>query len=74
MFLIFSSIKHFNINVLNCVVKTGYIGGESSILGLVLGRVTHDNLEFCAALTNYWRSSQAEEQIRSLGNFWQYDK
>lgn len=52
-FLIFSSIKHFNINVVKLCDKTGYIVGKSSVFGFVLRRVTNENLEFYAALTNY---------------------
>ena len=53
MIVICYSIKHFNINVVKLCDKTGYIVGKSSGFGFVLRRVTHENLEFYAALTNY---------------------
>lgn len=43
MFLIFSSIKHFNSNIVD---KMANIGGTSSTPGLVLRRLTHNDHEF----------------------------
>lgn len=53
--------------------KQEYIGGKSSIFGLVLRREMYDNLEFYAALITDIQA-RLNKKTPPLGNLWKYDK